>query len=101
MNTKKTCLGPLTMGRGTQTTLAAFLEAKKAKEIEKATQRAVMNCGRAGFRINASTCKYIFDSVRERSCSDKPWVEGCRFHSLGFKIGPKVSSHNCCRGLLE
>ena len=37
MNTKKTCLGPLTRGRGTQTTLAAFLEAKKAKETEKAT----------------------------------------------------------------
>jgi len=56
--------------------LAAFLEAKKAKETEKATQRAVTNCGRAGFRINASTCKYILDSFRERSCIDKPLVEG-------------------------
>ena len=76
MNTKKTWLGPLTRGRGTQTTLAAFVEAKKAKEAEQATQRAVTNCGRAGFRINASTCKYILDSFRERSCIDKPWVEG-------------------------
>ena len=84
MNTKKTCLGPLTRGRATQTTLAAFLEAKKAKETEKATQRAVTNCGRAGFRINASTCKYILDSFRERSCIDKPWVEGQQVSFLGI-----------------
>ena len=64
--------------------LAAFLEAKKAKETEKATQRAVTNCGRAGFRINASTCKYILDSFRERSCIDKPWVEGQQASFLGI-----------------
>ena len=53
---------PLTRGPETQTTLAAFLEAKKAKETKKATQRAVTNCGRAGFRINAATCRDILDS---------------------------------------
>ena len=33
----KTWLGPFDRGLGTQTTLAAFLQAKKAKETEKAT----------------------------------------------------------------
>ena len=58
-------MGALDQGSGDSdypTPLAAFLEAKKAKETEKATQWAVTNCGRAGFRINAGACRDILDS---------------------------------------
>ena len=55
-------LGPLDQGARDSDYLAAFLEAKKAKETEKATHRAVTNSGRAGFRINAATCRDILDS---------------------------------------
>ena len=60
MNTMKNILGPRLKP------LAAFLEAKKAMETAKATQRAVTNCGRGVFRINPGTCKYILDSPSEK-----------------------------------
>ena len=100
-------LGPLlTRGPETQTTLAAFLEAKKAKETEKATQRAVTNCGRAVFRINAHAGTLLIPSEKDHDdnvLANLGWKDD-RFHSLRFMdsgFRPKVSSRLCCMGLLE
>ena len=66
MNTMKNILGSVLDLGPRLKPLAAFLEAKKAMETAKATQRAVTHCRRAVFRINAWRCKYILDSFPER-----------------------------------